>query len=112
LLVRAIDRSREPDSIGEKGAHMDRQMDPLVRAYGPSDVSVANYGQASLGMGSYPQEGSSTGSAGLAVSGITPRTTEPAISHIGQGPKGYTRSDERMLEDVCERLTQNASVDA
>jgi len=24
--------------------------------------------------------------------------------HVGRGPKGYTRSDERIREDICERL--------
>lgn len=30
----------------------------------------------------------------------------------GQGPKGYTRSDERILEEVSERLTRHPDVDA
>jgi len=30
----------------------------------------------------------------------------------GQGPKGYKRSDERIYEDVCERLTQHGRLDA
>ncbi|MCW5851474.1 MAG: BON domain-containing protein [Anaerolineae bacterium] len=30
----------------------------------------------------------------------------------GRGPKNYQRSDERILEDVCERLTQHGQVDA
>ena len=30
----------------------------------------------------------------------------------GRGPKGYKRSDERIREDVCERLTQDDRVDA
>ena len=32
--------------------------------------------------------------------------------HRGSGPSGYTRSDERILEDVCDRLTQDWEVDA
>ncbi|MBS7457332.1 BON domain-containing protein [Coralloluteibacterium stylophorae] len=32
--------------------------------------------------------------------------------HAGRGPKGYTRSDERISEDVCERLTHDPLVDA
>ena len=32
--------------------------------------------------------------------------------HTGRGPQGYRRSDERIKEDVCERLTQHGQIDA
>ncbi|MDF3064935.1 MAG: transport-associated protein [Polyangiaceae bacterium] len=32
--------------------------------------------------------------------------------HSGRGPKGYTRTDERIREDVCDRLSWNDEVDA
>lgn len=32
--------------------------------------------------------------------------------HRGRGPTGYTRSDARVLEDVCDRLTDDYQVDA
>jgi hypothetical protein len=32
--------------------------------------------------------------------------------HIGLGPKGYSRSDERIEEDANERLTRHGRVDA
>ena len=32
--------------------------------------------------------------------------------HRGLGPHGYRRSDERIREDVCERLTDHPAVDA
>ena len=35
-----------------------------------------------------------------------------AGEHRGRGPKSYTRSDERIHEDVCQRLTGNRWVDA
>jgi hypothetical protein len=35
-----------------------------------------------------------------------------AASFYGRGPKGYARSDERIREDVCERLSDNDEVDA
>jgi len=32
--------------------------------------------------------------------------------YAGRGPQGYTRSDERIREDVCDRLSWNDEVDA
>ena len=32
--------------------------------------------------------------------------------HRGRGPKGYTRTDERIFEDVCERMADDAALDA
>jgi hypothetical protein len=32
--------------------------------------------------------------------------------HIGKGPRGYQRSDERIFEEVCDRLTDDPRVDA
>lgn len=34
------------------------------------------------------------------------------MDHTGRGPQNYTRSDERILEDACDRLTEDWSVDA
>lgn len=34
------------------------------------------------------------------------------LSHVGKGPKNYTRTDQRVYEDVCERLTEHGDVDA
>jgi hypothetical protein len=32
--------------------------------------------------------------------------------HRGNGPQSYTRADERIREDICDRLTDDAEVDA
>lgn len=32
--------------------------------------------------------------------------------HTGRGPKGYQRSDERLQEQVCERLERHGQIDA
>lgn len=36
----------------------------------------------------------------------------PKGEHSGKGPKGYKRSDERIQEDVCERLMHHGDIDA
>jgi hypothetical protein len=42
------------------------------------------------------------------------RTSDERLSgpYRGRGPKGYQRSDERIRDDVCERLTDDPLVDA
>jgi hypothetical protein len=37
---------------------------------------------------------------------------EPYGRYAGRGPKGYHRSDERIREEVCERLTADPDIDA
>jgi osmotically-inducible protein OsmY len=33
-------------------------------------------------------------------------------TYSGKGPKGYSRSDDRIREDVCDRLTEDPQIDA
>lgn len=46
------------------------------------------------------------------VRGDSDRGRDMSGPHRGRGPKGYTRSDERIHEDVCERLTDDRFIDA
>jgi osmotically-inducible protein OsmY len=39
-------------------------------------------------------------------------TWESPGPHSGRGPQGYRRSDERIHEEVCDRLTAHGHVDA
>lgn len=39
-------------------------------------------------------------------------TSEARGGFAGRGPKGYVRTDERIREDVCDRLSWNDEVDA
>jgi len=39
-------------------------------------------------------------------------TTDVPRGYAGRGPKGYVRTDERIREDVCDRLSENDEVDA
>jgi BON domain len=32
--------------------------------------------------------------------------------YVGYGPRGYRRTDERIFEDLCERLTEHGDIDA
>lgn len=37
---------------------------------------------------------------------------EPSGQYRGKGPKGYTRSDERIREDLCDKLSDEGELDA
>lgn len=49
------------------------------------------------------------GTSGYGNSGDLRSNTQ---SHYGKGPKGYVRSDERIREDVCDRLSDDDEIDA
>lgn len=40
------------------------------------------------------------------------RKLDSRDDHRGRGPSNYTRSNERLLEDACERLTRDPHIDA
>jgi hypothetical protein len=42
----------------------------------------------------------------------TARRPEVRGPYVGYGPRGYHRTDERIFEDVCERLTEHGDIDA
>ncbi len=70
-------------------------------AVGP--YSSAGFGGSYAGMGGY----GAGYSGGMGYYGR--RAQGP---HAGRGPKGYRRSDDRIREDVNERLTEHPQIDA
>jgi hypothetical protein len=69
-------------------------------------------GHGALGSG-FPGEHASPS---LAIGGWAQPTAygpSPGLGeHRGRGPKSYRRSDERLKEDICERLTDDPHIDA
>lgn len=68
---------------------------------GTSFVSPGDTQQSHSGMGRRSYSGMGYGESRF-------RGTD----YSGVGPKNYTRSDERLTEDLCERLTQDPDIDA
>ncbi len=112
-----MDRDREFNggedrSYGQQGQYrsrssqLDDQFRPSFRnersqTSGRSSRSTSDYD--SLGaMGTSSWQGSSYGT----------RDSASRLNHFGKGPKGWKRSDERIREDVCERLERDGRVDA
>jgi hypothetical protein len=102
--------SREEQPIARSGLRPGRpvgrfapERHPDNRVYG----AVRSYGELREGQRSWADLGVSSTHAG--EHGIT---DQPLQSFRGRGPKGYTRSDERLTEVICDRLTDDPRIDA
>lgn len=42
----------------------------------------------------------------------TPKDINGTGKYVGKGPKNYVRSSERIMEDICQRLTADRNLDA
>lgn len=76
------------------------------RSYGQSG---ARYGQASQ-YGQY--RGGQSGQYGSSYGGSQTSQYGSYGEHAGKGPKGWKRTDDRIKEEVCERLCDAGDVDA
>lgn len=93
-------RSDEP----ERDYFFEQSAAPAVaakRAPSPERERAERMSWRAAGAQDYPNADSSTDNGGVL-----------AQSHRGKGPKGYRPSDERLRENVCERLTHDPFVDA
>lgn len=68
---------------------------------GPGDVGESSYGPPRGGWGWTTSE-----------RGVRPRSGPVRGSFAGRGPHGYQRSDERIREDICERMCDDDELDA
>ena len=91
--------------------------------YGSSGYGSSGYGGASSRAGAPDESGWSSPSQSSFGSreyrggsdrgwNTNYQSSTSGASYAGRGPKGYTRSDERIREDVCERLSEDDQVDA
>ena len=93
--------------VGDREATQRRRMDELREQRRAGDYGRESY---------YDTYGEGRQSQGSSLYGERTRDYgegwRSAGSYAGRGPKGYRRSDERIREDVCERLTENWEIDA
>lgn len=96
-------RAWEPDHSGQEGR--DRGGDYRSRSErGGYDTGAQWSDQRPSQLWSGGQESGRDGAQG--------QTLRSGPSHRGKGPKGYTRSDERIREDVSDRLSDDDMLDA
>lgn len=90
------------------------------RGLGESYGASAGYGQSGAGYGGGPSFAQGEGggmqySQGQYGAGLREHQSggmQGLQSHRGRGPKNYTRSDERIIDDIHERLTHDDHIDA
>jgi len=92
--------------IGDGGyeSHVGGYNQPNERGYGATS-SGANWGASEPGR---HRLGTLTDSAAQGARYVDQRSG----SHSGRGPKNYQRSDERITDEICERLTRDPEIDA
>jgi hypothetical protein len=84
---------------------------PVPRRDVSNNLSIVGYPPPEGGgvVGGSPEFVPGQGGFGPEMSGVVPSS---AMGHVGHGPRGYTRPDERILDDVCERLALDPMTDA
>lgn len=128
----------EPERYGQHGGYSEEgNYEPQRVQFRPGSMGEGyrrygeSYGRGPEGFdretGSYPGYGRGTSGLGQGTPsfgtggyseparfgetwGIPSRT--PRGRFTGRGPKGYTRSDERIREDISDRLEQHGEIDA
>lgn len=106
---------RDSGAYGDQG-HRDAYAQRGFASHGEHDGGpgghAGHYG-AGTGMGSQYEHGYGGVSRDMAAWGGPEysRGMSSGAPRPGRGPKGYTRSDERIREDICERLMQESRVD-
>ena len=95
-------RGGQPWQYRDRGYREPEWSSPPQRYVGPSWTRESGYGREGWGdpSGWGPEPAGSRG--GQMFRG----------PHAGRGPRGYTRSDERIREDVCDRLCEHGFIDA
>ena len=101
-------RDTEPPRRIAMGQGYGRSFGAGGRAQGFDGSHGEGYGGSSAPGAGFGWADARADEAGRSASPLDPRTGP----HAGRGPRGWTRSDERIREGVCERLIEDPLIDA
>lgn len=79
---------------------------------GQGDYSATHQGRFGESQGRYAQSGQSRGGVEFSGHAHESRPSLGLQGHRGRGPSGYVRPDDRIVDDVIDRLTQADDIDA
>jgi hypothetical protein len=94
-----------PEGGGFSGSE-DVEVSPEEAAIHIDDRGLSRSGAGEREGGRYDYDRTSN------YAGIESFTWDVPGPHAGRGPEGYRRADQRIHEDVCERLSAHGGVDA
>ena len=100
---------RERDTGGRDFGGLPRQRDRQLGAPAEMSREQRHFG-TSVDRGGRMGPGASYGYRGIDVATGAPDPDRGP--HWGKGPKGYTRTDEKTREDVCEAIAHQGHIDA
>lgn len=99
-----------------QGQRRDRNQDGWSGDRNQDDPGYAQGGQGGYQRGNYGgsgyQQSGNQGGSSWGQGGSMQRGNDDGQSHRGRGPKNYQRSDDRIREDVSDRLSDDHDVDA
>ena len=81
----------------------DREYHDRYRAHNPEDWGVQHVPRAANGLPVFgPRE----------RGGYWRQYEQHRTDYVGRGPKGYKRSDDRIRDEICDRMTEDPMLDA
>lgn len=94
--------------------HWEHWMDTVQSNQPGLRVAGESAGGSPSGGGVFSPSSYGGGAEYYSVTGMyeNPLLEEKHQPHKGKGPKGYKRSDDRIHDEVCERLTHHPLIDA
>jgi hypothetical protein len=98
-------------SWAEPGRPRPRGGDTLLASDAPTTSGYDDYGSEAL-YGTGFEDGDWPRTFRRGAHRSRARSLQPAADHRGKGPQGYQRSDERLLDEVHQRLTDDDYLDA
>jgi osmotically-inducible protein OsmY len=94
--------------------HFERSMDMVRGNQRDPDESYGTVGGTPYKGGVFSSGTYGSGAEFYSVTGMyeNPLLNKDKHSHQGKAPRSYQRTDDRILEDVCERLAAHPLIDA
>jgi osmotically-inducible protein OsmY len=94
--------------------HFERSMDMIRDSQRDTEEGYQTVGGTPYPGGVYSSSSYGSGAEFYSVTGMyeNPLLQHGKDTHRGKGPKSYRRSDDRIHDEVCERLTRHHLIDA